>query len=357
VATGFSMKGEAYFDDVRLDAGPLTGPWQEFADFCGPGFGGGMFALDGDRVAYPNRCSQQQEAHIVVRDADGRALYDVPTGRDNVIRTALAGRYLAYLHYTYPDNGPYGEIVVHDLEADADLYRVPGTNGAFSLQSDGTLARLSTLGPNGEVISSDDCWTIDWISPADPASPHRLPGCAATPPVIAGGRIAYVARDGRTEFAALADLNGNVRRVAAPVEAVDFDGRRLVSRDVRCDGERDLWEEDLSAPPVDSRADCPVRISGSSLRDGHIAPRITCPLGCRGQMSIELPKRRSGDQLSGARSFVLGPRGSSRIRPLFPRVRVLGRRLRRGRVTVRVDVADRSGNRVTTRRRVTVVRR
>lgn len=349
VAEGGAIKADPYYRYVRLGAGAADRLWIEFGDYCvGEVPDLRRFALDGTRLAYPNVCSFTDENRVVVRDTrTGAILRDVPVDGwvDDV---QLAGRYLSYTRVTRAGETRTEHIVVRDLDTGGEVYRVP-VGQAYDLQADGKVVRAT-----GE---SFDCRRVEWFSPDDPSRAHPVGGCALGPPQMAGDRIAFLMRDGRTGVAAIAGLDGTVRRVVSPVEAVDFDGERLATLSRSCTQAESLWMEDLAAAEDVQSTACPARIGASALRYRRMATRISCPRGCHGYVEVRAAtgKRRV---LAESKSFTIPPGATKRVR-ITPRDRrpLLGRGRRSRSVVIGALIEDRNGDWSETRRRVRLVRR
>jgi hypothetical protein len=196
---------------IRAGGGPLKGPVEPLRGRCVE-----SIAVDGDRTAIGSPCG------ITIHSPAGVTTFDVGDVHD----VALAGRYLAYTG---------DDVVVHDLEAGADVLRVSarelraGLLDEVAVQPDGRVA--FSYGAEGHRLA--------WASPGTPGvvvldAAERLDDLRA-----AGGRVLYERRAGVTQQRRVLVLrtlsDGTVRRLAR------FDHRRHRRGDLDLDPGRATW--------------------------------------------------------------------------------------------------------------------
>lgn len=255
-------------------AGRLDGPVEPLSS-CSP-FGippSRSADVDGTRVAYTTEeCNSGADHRIVVRDLAANsdvATLPAPAGK-RLSRVQLAGRFLAWVE-AEPVAGS-GDLVVYDLTAGAESYRVPGV-GLYSLQSDGKVVRIAP-----QPGAPDECsGQLAWHAPGEPES-HLLGGCPRGAPVAAGDRVLYL--DADSADLQIVSLTGaspaqTVVDSTAPgvVQSIDFDGSRAAYTVAGCLPQLgQVYVDDLNGPAAVEGAECPFAVSRSRVRASRSGP-------------------------------------------------------------------------------------
>jgi hypothetical protein len=203
----------------------------------------GLRSVDASGAAYVYRVCDGGPGHVEVRDTSANPLSPARSVGSGGHGARIAGRYVAWLENYSPGavtNGAH--VVVYDRVADGEVYRlapeaVPGPINGIDLQGDGTVA-LAYGGDRGLAVG--------WASPSEPRlHPLGLAGRGDYDVRIARDRIAF--QRGTSEIGqaidaevGVSDLRGNARIVARHTddyylrESFDFDGRRVLWRNVGC---------------------------------------------------------------------------------------------------------------------------
>lgn len=242
----------------QLLAGPLGGPFARLSGRamiprggrCRPGETEPEgAALAGDTLVYAEavfRCRGRDPAsRVVVRDLSaGRVLATLPvTRRDLAVnQVRVAGSLVAWAELTADGGVPSG-IVVHDLAAGRQLYRVraPGSTdvfGDFDLLADGRVVAAYTAGSRRRLA---------WWSPGEPGA-HPISRRASQVGVVADGdRILFEEVRGvhRSELV-VKPLTGGARTVLD-----GFSRNRKRTGDVDFQGGRAVWA--WGSPPESGR--------------------------------------------------------------------------------------------------------
>lgn len=216
---------------VDLYAG-ASGGRLDLLNRCGGGLGSALGRIDvsGTRVAF-QRCDEKLE----VRDLAGGTAPQVVGLSVRAVR--IAGRYVAWLEGGY-DSTPSpsrADIVVYDLEAGAEAYRIPAAAIAtsvqsFSLQGDGKVA--FAFDPSFD--DTNPRLLVAWASRSEP-SVHRVPIKRRLSYSIRLRRDRIVfsgyssARETAPEELGVTDLKGRSRLIVRKGSGlgIDFDGKHV----------------------------------------------------------------------------------------------------------------------------------
>jgi hypothetical protein len=199
---------------------------------CDSGLGPGLgrTAVSGATVAFV-RCNNT----IEVRDLSGSVAPKVVGYQARAVR--LAGHYVAWLEGEYDGGRGQSEadIVVYDLQAGVEAYRIPAGAIAtgivsLSLQDDGKVAFV--FDPSADDTSAST--VVAWASPSQP-SVHRvpLPRRLGYSVLLARNRIVFAAYrdagDGVSEQIGVTDLKGHSRLILRKGSGlgIDYDGKNI----------------------------------------------------------------------------------------------------------------------------------
>lgn len=221
---------------------------------------GGIRSVDVWGDAYVYRQCDESGGHVEIRDEGATPLSPARSVGQWGYGARIAGRYVAWLggfYRGFADEDP--PIVVYDRVANAEVYRVSsGYHALYNLdiQEDGKIA--IAFNPEGR----DHGNAVGWASPQEPWL-HRLPlsedelyDVRIKNDLIALQRSADPPRDWVPDAEiGLATLAGEVRWLARRTyglfraESFDYDGERVVWRELGCDGWR-LVVRDIDDPGI-----------------------------------------------------------------------------------------------------------
>jgi hypothetical protein len=245
-------------------------------------------------------------ANVVVRDFATSGTARTIGSAAYVDQLGAAGRFVAWRHSTpAPTSFPApGEIVVFDVTANAEAYRIASDPSraieSVDVQADGKVLVEGRRVTPGTGASQGDF--LDWYSVAEP-TPHPLSVRSAfTPPLLGADRVLLSRIANRTtDELLLSDLNSTLTTVARfPRRTlrvdVAFDGRTAAYVETNCI-DTTLFSQDVSTlgtVPHTISTTCPVRITGGLLivRSGRAKVKITCPRGCAGTATLTSGGRR-----------------------------------------------------------------
>jgi hypothetical protein len=292
---------------------------------CGSGCAGGSAiwepALAGEMLAYVDRCTDAIRVRDFSAGRDSR-WRDLAAGRRfGMIRGA--GRFLAWVE-TPAATSSRSDLVVYDLAAEQESYRVHDPESGWDLQDDGKVVFLASEG-------------LGWASPAHP-SPRwivrRTAGCPLypCPPEVAFRNELRIARDrvaivgqpyeGRARVM-IVGLDG-AHMAASEIDSrggdLDFDGRHFISGARPCQTTAiSVWDITEPAAPAQARVGCPAAHGASRTasvsRAGWLRLRLHCPatwaLGCVG--AVHLVAHARGDYTPLATQPYSVPYGRARV--------------------------------------------
>ena len=248
----------------------------------------------GDAYVY-RRCGEPRE-RVAVRDESNEPMSPPRDVGVSGIGARIAGRFVAWLE-TEPDYNafccsPVPDIVVYDRVNDVEVYRLPaaelpGLIRGLDLQDDGKVAFSYVIHRSNDVAGEG----LGWASPSEPYF-HRLP--------VPDGNLNdfrliddQVAYQGGLETyffwvksakIGLIDLQGNggllARRTDARMfsESFDFDGERVVWRELGCEKYRlVIVEASRQSVAPGPRRRCPLQVLESpTVRNGKVTLRLSC---------------------------------------------------------------------------------
>jgi hypothetical protein len=212
-------------------------------------------AVDGERFAigqFEDECAEDAGVWTdTVRVYDGGTIATVHAGEQGGIRdVALAGRFVAWVRDAEED-----EVVVHDLEAGADVLRLTQDDLAargideLALQDDGTVAFL---------VSNRSFQRLAWASPGTPGVRVLARGPELRGLAVAGGRVLYERVVAPRRFTAELFLRplsgGEPRRLAF------FPERRRRVGDLDLDATRAAWADQPVRRGYEIRPRGPARV-------------------------------------------------------------------------------------------------
>jgi hypothetical protein len=313
--TSYSYKGTGALHYEQLASGPLGAPLSSLSAGClltptldetvsdeeGRIRPHTAIAIDGEVVAYDSfGC-------VVVRDfASGlqriipleATLDPVHSGelvrlpQDALLR--VAGRLIAFRANPRGGEGP-SSIVVYDIDAGRELYRVPTPPEQHPEAGPGVDGPTFDLQPDGTLLIADPSSCIITVSTIADPSPRAL-----------GTPACYVrrVRNGRALVVAPGPGGGRVLEwtpIEAPAPHIVADlGRDGILETARAEMNQTdvvyalsgcyprVYRTQLAEPgaPPTLPARCPVRVSPRAmLTPKSLRVRILCPLGCRGTFS------------------------------------------------------------------------
>lgn len=252
-------------------AGPAGGPLERLAR-C-PGSRETFRSIDVSGDAYVYRQCDDDRGHVEVRDIGAAPSSPSRSVGDGGFGARIAGRYVAWLDGQYSTsslaNGT--DIVVYDRVLDREVYRIPNTQlpgliQSLDLQEDGKVA--FAFGPS----PSDDDVVLGWASPDEPHV-HRLllPAMDSYDIHMTGDEIAFQrgkAPNYVVQNAAIGitNLAGDARILARHTddyigqESFDFDGMRLVWRELGCERPRLVVRDAGAAGSTNGSGPCPLRM-------------------------------------------------------------------------------------------------
>ena len=209
-------------------------------------------AVDGERLAvgqFEDECTADNGPwNDTVKVYDRGAVTTVHTGEQGFIRDlALAGRYVAWVRDADED-----EVVVHDLEAGADVLRLTQDDLAargfdeLALQDDGTVA-FSMSNRNFERLA--------WASPSAPGVRAIARGPEFRGLALDGGRVLYERVRRFTGELLLRPLGGG-----EPRRLAFFPERRRRVGDLDLDATRAVWAVHPTKRGYDPPATGPARV-------------------------------------------------------------------------------------------------
>ena len=298
-------------EDRLFSARPPGEPAQ--ADDCALGcrisLSSFLYAVDGTTLAWLR--TGYRLTPLTIDHGDGRPPRQVPLDEDAAfaMQVAAAGGRIAYSAQTRweRDRGTLQRIVVLDGDGN-ELFRVTSSAsiGSWALQPDGKLV----------VWGERPAWYTEQ-EPFAHAIPYAGDGFQG---VIgaAGDRIAIRGGDSHDTLLRVVGLDGSVRTVARmpypSLEAAGFDGTTLAWGARRC-GVVSLW----TAPAAGSDETwepaggaCPEFAGRRPLLGRtRVVVRLTCPLGCRGTVSLVLRDRPA--KRYAARRVAFAPSGRPRL--------------------------------------------
>jgi hypothetical protein len=203
-------------------------------------------AVDGERLAvgqFEDECTDDNGPwNDTVKVYDGGAVATVHSGEQGMIRdVAIAGRYVAWAR-----DGEEDEVVVHDLEAGADVVRVAMRSvDELALQDDGTVAFR---------FSNRNFQRLGWAAPGTPGA-RTLARGEFRGLALDGGRVLYERVRRFTGELLLRSLGGGPpRRVAS------FSQRRRRVGDLDLAGTRATWATHPTKRGYDPPATGPARV-------------------------------------------------------------------------------------------------
>jgi hypothetical protein len=210
-------------------------------------------AVEGTRIAVAEEhgtCGDRdRSARVVIRDGD--AVRTVPVPRFSTTRLRLAGRFVAWIESGSPEE----TLVVHDLEAGADVLRERRyIFGDLDLGADGTVAFTYADGTRGRRLGVMRAGT--------PGLRVLDRGVSDRGVALAGGRVLYEKID-RGDFRSrllLRELGGGTRRLAT------FTARRRPVGDIDLSSDRAVWAaQKTRSADYEAKPSGPARIVSRPL--------------------------------------------------------------------------------------------
>jgi hypothetical protein len=292
-------------------------------------------------------------ARVLARDLAGGGADRQLTQMAYLADLTAADRFVAWVQGPAEPSGfpAPGEIVVYDLVANAESYRVPADPSRLirriDVQADGKLLVQGVHATPGTGAQQGEF--LDWYSPAEP-TPHPLSVRSAfTFPALGGDRVLLSRFASRTtDELVLSDLNSALTTLARFPRrtlgiTVAFDGRTAVYVEEGC-ADDTLFAQDVpesGAIPETTVTSCPVRIQrGTILVPGGRTARVklSCTRGCDGTAEL----RAGGRRIAPMRHFHFAGTSGRVPFTLDSRARRALRRAGSLRATVTVHNQDRN---------------
>ncbi len=213
------------------------------------------------------------------------------------VNLTLAGSTLAY---TASDAHEFPLVGIDDLASGVHRQIDPVFGGITSLaaRADGTVFATGTVFANKSERQADHA-SVFAVDPGQSAL-RPLTGLLfqETTTVLAGGERLLLDSGGYPDLA-LGSVSGQrLGPVGAPGvsgthKLLAFSGERAVFTSSTCTGGAEVTVLMLPATgPAGSAADgCPIRVTSTKItvpRSGRAAVRVSCPLGCKGRLSLEV---------------------------------------------------------------------
>jgi hypothetical protein len=363
----------------QVFGGPVGGSLRPLAAEC-EAYQQTVRSLDvaGTRSAYRGPPCSRNEAEAVVSD-DASTPPTRARLADGALGMRVAGRFVAY---TIPppahDMERLRDIVVHDVEAGAELYRVPGRSVPAGLLKGGFAGSYPSLDVREDgavafvfLVFRGGAWRsrVAWSSPRDRrVRVLPLPQAGHYAVRFAGSRL-LVLRAPRFSTGGvtgatleLRDLRGRLRRVVATGvddhflhERFDADPRRVTYVRRSCAGAT-VHVRSLSEPrPARWRSPsrCRLRLIGRpqiDLEDGTVEFLTTCRglprdclvAGAKATVTERVRGRRRTREIGEGYTSEPGARFPSILIELYPEAVRRLRRHRRLRTTITARMGDQS---------------
>ena len=214
------------------------------------------------------------------------------------VNLTLAGSTLAY---TASDTHELPLIGIDDLASGGyrQIDPAPGSSiTSLAARADGTLFATGAIFPS-ESAKRPDPASVFAIDPGQ-STLQPLTGLVfhETTTVLAGGERLLLDSGGYPDLA-LASVSGQpLGPVGAPGVSgthtlLAFNGEQAVFTSSTCTGAAEVTVLTLpAAGPAGSAADgCPISVTSTKITvppNGRIAARVSCPLGCKGRLSLEV---------------------------------------------------------------------
>lgn len=301
--------------------GPPAGPLDRIDTCPGERYPGQVFttlrSVDVSGSAYAYRRCDDGLGHVEIRDDGTPPLSPARAVGTGGAGARIAGRYVAWLDGGYGEQSPNNaaDIVVYDRVDGTEVYRVPraqipGFVTSLDLQDDGKVAFTYALSAKHFFPRA-----VGWASAAEPRV-HRLtaPANRLYDVRIGSDTIAYESESefiasGRDTRIETSDLAGNARVVVTGAddyssnEGFDFDGQRLLWRQLGCKRWRLVTHDVADGPVAFKPLHCKLRVFRRPVvKRGRVTLRLGCaPLArpCDFAVTLRTPKGRKVGSVEG----------------------------------------------------------